>query len=169
MLNKKSLLYGLGSGLIAGAVLLQLMNIAKPAQLPSSQQGSVSVDEMNAQQLKQAASIYYQVYEKDQRLYTQAQVDTLVQQKLKEEKDKQPAAPAQPEQEPVKETYILITHGMTAGNVAELLQQSGVIADRKAFEDAMAAQRLNDKIVAGVHAFKGAQDVNQVLANLTNQ
>ncbi|MFH5183199.1 hypothetical protein ACHHV8_11520 [Paenibacillus sp. TAB 01] len=169
MLNKKSLLYGLGSGLIAGAVLLQLMNVAKPAPLPSSPPGSVSVDEMNAQQLKQAASIYYQVYEKDQKLYTQAQVDTLVQQKVKEERDKQPAAPAQPAQEPAKETYILITKGMTAGNVADLLLQSGVIADRQAFEDAMAAQGLNDKIVAGVHVFKGAQDVNQVLGNLTSQ
>lgn len=166
MLKNRSLLFGLGSGLIAGALLLQMMNIAVSPQ----QAESMELQEMDKQKLKEAASKYYQVNELDQKLYNQSQVDALVQQKLKEEKDKQtPAAQTQSVKEPAKETYIFISKGMTAGNVADLLVQGGVIADRKAFEDAMYKQQLNDKIVAGVHVFKGSQDITQVLTNLISQ
>ncbi|OXM84697.1 hypothetical protein [Paenibacillus rigui] len=168
MLNKKSLLYGLGCGLIAGALLLQLMNSSLTPRSSSVQDGP-KPEEMSRQQLKEAASAYYQVYEKDQKLYTQAQLDATLQQKLKEEKEKQPSPASPPAQTASKETYIFISKGLTAGNVADLLQQSGVISDRKMFEDAMAAKQLNDKIVAGVHVFKGTLDLNQVLINITSQ
>ncbi|MBE1446431.1 MULTISPECIES: hypothetical protein [unclassified Paenibacillus] len=166
MLKNRSLLFGLGLGLIAGALLLQVMNIAVSPQ----QANGLELQELDKQKLKEAASKYFQVNELDQKLYNQAQADALVQQKLKEEKEKQAAnAPAQAAKEPAKETYIFISKGLTAGNVADLLQQSGVISDRKAFEDAMYKQQLNDKIVAGVHVFKGPQDLTQVLTNLTSQ
>ncbi|GAA4871795.1 hypothetical protein GCM10023310_59270 [Paenibacillus vulneris] len=166
MLKNRSLLFGLGLGLIAGALLLQVMNIAVSPQ----QANGLELQELDKQKLKEAASKYFQVNELDQKLYNQAQADALVQQKLKEEKEKQAAnAPAQAAKESAKETYIFISKGLTAGNVADLLQQSGVISDRKAFEDAMYKQQLNDKIVAGVHVFKGTQDLTQVLTNLTSQ
>jgi len=166
MLKNRSLLFGLGLGLIAGALLLQVMNIAVSPQ----QANGLELQELDKQKLKEAASKYFQVNELDQKLYNQAQADALVQQKLKEEKEKQAAnAPAQAAKEPAKETYIFISKGLTAGNVADLLQQSGVISDRKAFEDAMYKQQLNDKIVAGVHVFKDPQDLTQVLTNLTSQ
>ncbi|WP_282941850.1 hypothetical protein [Paenibacillus sp. RC67] len=167
MLKNRSLLLGLGTGLIAGALLLQVMNVAVSSE---SQAKGIELQEMDKQKLKEAASKYYQVNELDQKLYNQAQTDALIQQKLKEEKYKQAAAaPAQTAKDSVKETYIFISKGLTAGNVADLLQQSGVIADRKAFEDAMYKQQLNDKIVAGVHVFKVPQDLTQVLTNLTSQ
>ncbi|WP_028550453.1 hypothetical protein [Paenibacillus sp. UNC451MF] len=167
MLKNRSLLLGLGTGLIAGALLLQVMNIAAS---PEQMAKGMELQEMDKQKLKEAAAKYYQVNELDQKLYNQTQADALVQQKLKEEQDKQAtAAPAQTSKETMKETYIFISKGLTAGNVADLLQQSGVIADRKTFEDAMYKQQLNDKIVAGVHVFKGPQDLTQVLTNLTSQ
>ncbi|MCR8630783.1 hypothetical protein [Paenibacillus radicis (ex Xue et al. 2023)] len=172
MPTNKSLLYGLGTGLIAGAILLQLMNIAaSPSKQTGATANPASPAGMDRQQLKDAASKYYQVFENDQKLYTQAQVDTLVQQKLKEEKDKQPAAAGTPPavKETVKETYILINGGQTAGVVADMLLKSGVITDRAAFEDIMAKQQLNDKIIAGIHVFKGALDLNQVVSIITSR
>ncbi|MCS7461866.1 hypothetical protein N0M98_17150 [Paenibacillus doosanensis] len=164
MFKNKSMLYGLGIGLIAGSALLQLMNFSAPA---AAVQGRQDADDMDPQQLKQAASVYYQVYEKDQKLYSQSQADALVQQKLKESSERQTAADGA--KQPEKEVYIYISKGMNAGDVAELLLQSGVIPERKPLEDEMWKQRLNDKIVAGLHVFKGPQELAQVLSNLTSQ
>jgi hypothetical protein len=168
MLNNKSLLYGLGIGLIIGAILLQLMTIANPAaaNLTSSSKTAIA-SELDRTQLKEAAAKYYQVFENDQKMYSQAQVDTIVQQKIKEETDKHAAAQQPPSA--AKETYVYISTGLNAGNVGELLFRSGVITDRKAFDDIMAQQQLNGKIVVGVHSFKIPSDLNTVITKITSQ
>jgi hypothetical protein len=171
MLTNKSLLYGLGIGLIIGVLLLQLMNITKaPAVKPDLIKGSTNASEMDKGQLKEAAMKYYQVFDNDQKMFNQTQVDTIVLQKVKEEKDKQPLAAQQPpEKEVVKETYVYVSSGLNAGNVGDLLVQSSVITDRKAFEDMMVQQQLNQKIVAGVHVFKGAVDLPTVVSVITTR
>ncbi|NHN28353.1 hypothetical protein [Paenibacillus agricola] len=171
MLTNKSLLYGLGIGLIIGALLLQLMNITKP---PSARadfiDGSSTINEMDPGQLKEVAMKYYQVFDKDQKLFNQAQVDASVQQKVKEEQDKHPVAvQQQPGQEVVKETYIYVSNGLNAGNVADLLVQSGVVTDRKGFEDLMAQQQLNYRIVAGVYMFKSPYELPVVVSTITTR
>lgn len=164
MLNNKSLLTGLGSGLILGAVLLQLMNAASSTAARGS-----SLQDMDPMELKELASVHFQVYEKDQKLYDQAQADALVRQKLQQEKEKQAAETQPAASEPDKEIYIYVASGLRAGNVADMLVRSGVITDRKAFEDEMRAQRLNDKIVTGVHVFKIPVELSEVIANLTTR
>lgn len=167
MLKNKSFLFGAGAGLIAGALLLQLMSITVPT---GSASAGTEPKAMDKQQLKEAAAGYFHVYEKDEKVYNQAQADALIQQKLKEEKEKLAGQQAQPAKETVREsTYVYISKGLTAGNVADLLLQSGVISDRKAFDDAMLKQQLNDKIVAGIHTFRGPQELSQVLTNITSQ
>jgi hypothetical protein len=170
MLNNKSLLYGLGIGLITGALLLQLMMISNPSASKSLNPSvvPVSVSEMDRVQLKEAAAKYYQVFDVDQKMVSQTQVDSMVQQKVKEEKDKQ-ATQQPPGKEAVKETYVYISSGLNAGNVGDLLFRSGVITDRKAFEDMMAQQQLNEKIVAGVHVFKGLVELASVVSNITSR
>lgn len=162
MINNRPLLVGVGVGLIAGVLLLQLMSVTAPSG------AAAGPKEMDRQQLKDAASQYFNVYEKDQKLYNQSQVDALLQQKLKEGENTPDLA--QPSSETVvAATYIYISKGLTAGNVADLLVTSGVISDRKAFVEAMQKQQLNDKIVAGVHTFRGPQELSQVLTNITSQ
>ncbi|TVY10630.1 hypothetical protein [Paenibacillus cremeus] len=172
MMNKKSLLYGLGSGLIIGAVLLQLMNSVVPPTgkaAPKSAVPSPTIEDLDQKQVKEIAGKYFQVYDKADKVYSQQQVDALVQQKVKEEKDKNAAqAPAQAPTQP-PETYIYVSRGLTATNVADLLEQSSVITDRKAFVDEMNKKQLNDKIVTGVHHFKGPQELQQVVTNITTQ
>ncbi|CAG7623797.1 endolytic transglycosylase MltG [Paenibacillus allorhizosphaerae] len=167
MRNNKSLLYGLGTGLIIGAILLQLMNAASSAghTMPVSAVPNATAMDLDQKQIKEAASKYFQVFDKAEKLYTQPQLDSFVQQKLKEEKDKRDA---QPSASP-KETYIYISKGLVSYQVADVLYQSGVIADRKAFEDEMNKKQLNDKIVSGIHAFKGPQELQQVIAKITAQ
>lgn len=167
MFNNKPLLYGMGSGLIVGAILLQLMNaVMAPAAADPAASGLTvpKLEEMDSQELKKAASAYFNVYEKSEVLYTQKQADELVQQRLKEEAGKQPA-PAPP----AKETSIYISKGQTATQVAEMLQLSGVVTNRQAFEEAMNRQRLTDKIVSGTHIFVGQPELAQVISQITTQ
>jgi cell division protein YceG involved in septum cleavage len=171
VLTNKSLLYGLGIGLIIGALLLQLMNITKPSIVkPDLSKGSAAISEMDRAQLKEAATKYYQVFDNDQKLFNQAQIDAIVAQKVKEEKDKQPVAPQQQsDQDAVKETYIYVSNGLNAGNVADLLVQSGVVTDRKAFEDLMSQQQLNQRIVSGVYMFKSPFELSRVVSTITTR
>jgi hypothetical protein len=163
MRNHRSLMSGLGLGLIIGAMLLQMMNaIASPApKTPSPTE-----QEMTPQELKSSASKYYQVFEKDEKVFTQPQVDGLVQQRLAEELAKAPAAAAPTA---TRETYVYVSKGMVAMQVADMLYQSGIITDRKAFEDQMNTQQLTGKIVPGIHVFKGPapMELGQVIANIT--
>ncbi|SFL45724.1 hypothetical protein SAMN03159341_106155 [Paenibacillus sp. 1_12] len=170
MLTNKSMLYGLGIGLIIGASLLQLMNAARPAAVKSDLLKSTAISELDHDQLKESASKYFQVFEIDQKMISQSQADALVQQKVKEEKDKQPVVqPPAPVNQVVKETYIYVSPGLNAGNVGDLLVTSGVISDRKAFEDMMYQQQLNEKIVSGVHVFKGPVELARVVSNITTR
>lgn len=170
MLKNKSLLYGLGTGMILGAILLQLMNAVVPSGSAASKQPATgqAPEEMDRVRLKEVASTYFNVYDKSQKLYDQPQVDAMIAQKLKEEKDKQAATQPQ-SAAPDKETYIYVSKGMTAAQVADLLQQSGVITDRTAFVDTMKQKQLNDKIISGLHVFKGPLELTEVIANLTTQ
>ncbi|ALS21664.1 MULTISPECIES: hypothetical protein [Paenibacillus] len=164
MANNKSMLTGLGAGMILGAVLLQLMNASS-----STAVSGPDLEEMNPAQLKEAASVYFQVYDKDQKLYDQTQLDALVLQKLQQEKEKLAAEQQSAASAPVKETYIYISGGLTAGHVADMLLASGIITDRKAFADEMRRKRLNDKIVTGIHVFKSPMELSEVITKLTTR
>ncbi|MCZ8512341.1 hypothetical protein O9H85_07835 [Paenibacillus filicis] len=162
MFNNKPLLYGLGSGLIAGAILLQLMNVAA-APGGKSAVPAPTLEDMDSNQIRQVASKYFVVNDKNAQIYNQKQVDDLIQQRLKEEAAKQQGSSV------IRETYIYISEGQTSFQVADMLLQSGVVTDKKAFEDEMNKRKMNGKIVAGTHVFKGPADLDGVIANITSK
>ena len=84
MFKNRVLVSGIGIGIIVGAFLLQVMLVRPSA--PS--QSGISLEEMDPQKLKEEASKYYQVFEKNVKMYTQAELDAAIQKKLKEETDK---------------------------------------------------------------------------------
>ncbi|TBL77757.1 hypothetical protein [Paenibacillus thalictri] len=169
MFKNKTLLYGLGIGLIIGSLLVQLMNQARgsaPAPIQTStppQASAKPADKPDAKQVKELASQYYQVFPKEEKLYTQAQADALVQQKVEEAK-KQAGAAAAPS---AKKTYIFVPAGANSTQVADMLYQSSLLADRKAFEDAMKKDQLSSRIIAGLHVFEGQPNLDEVIVNLT--
>lgn len=163
MLKNKTLLYGFGAGLAIGAILVQLMNQAvQPLPKSSVVTESPNLEQMDAAKVKEVASKYYQLFPKEEKVLTQAQADALVQQKLAEEKQNL----AKNTDAPVKKTYIYVASGQTSTQVAEMLYQSGLITDRKAFEDAMKQQQLTSKIMSGVHVFEGQPEMTQIISNL---
>lgn len=166
MSNKKSLLYGLGSGMIAGAVLLQLMSFAPSANQELAKAVQQPAPEaLSKEQIKAEASKYFNLFEKDVKVYLQPQVDALVQQSVYEAIEKEKAKPV----EPIREVYININNGLALWQVSDMLLQSGMITDKKSFEDEMIKRRLTGSIIAGIHVFKGPQTLEQIITALTTK
>ncbi|OAS21705.1 hypothetical protein [Paenibacillus oryzisoli] len=168
MFKNRALITGIGAGIIVGALLLQVMLIR-----PSSPSNSgISLEEMDPQKLKDEASKYYLVLEKNVKMYTQAELDAAIQKRLKEESDK--LAAAQPQDQPksspppvaLSKIVIYVQPNLDATAVAELLYRASVISDRKAFVTELNKQGGNYKIQVGYHEFEGNLDMATIVTNL---
>jgi hypothetical protein len=160
LFKNRAMMSGIGIGLIAGAILLQVMLAAKGAgTAPSALAGKTPPDEMDPKQLKEAAAKYYQVFEKNEKVYTQAEVDKKVQEALNAQRNQ--AAAAAPAAE--KKVAVYISPGLIASQVAELLYRSGVVTDRNAFEKLLNEQQITSKIQVGYHVFEGTPEPQQVI------
>lgn len=167
MFKSRSFVYGIGTGIIVGALLLQIMSVRSSA--PG--QTGIAPDEMDPQKLKDEASKYYQVFDKNTKVYTQTELDASVQKKVKEETDKLVAAkpPEQPKAntpEGTSKIIIYVQPNLDATAVSELLVKSGIITDRIAFVTELEKQGGNTKIQIGFHVFEGVTDIQKVVANL---
>lgn len=161
---------GLGTGLIVGALLLQLMiNVqgtgVKQPDISAPQTGisPSPAGELTAELIKaRAPSLNLQVYDKGVVLYTQEQLDKNVTTAVEAAKKEAATAPAG-----AKQVSVYITVGMTADNVADYLFRSGIIADRAVFQQQLAQNQLNDKIRTGLYTFTVGQPVEQIITALT--
>jgi hypothetical protein len=163
MFKNRTLMIGMGIGLIVGSILLQIMLVARNAGAQSATPAPGSAakpDEMNQQQIKELASRYFLVFDKNSKMYTQAEVDAKVQDALKAQ------PPATSQQGGGKKIAVYVSSGLVATQVAELLYRSGVIADRNAFENLLSDQQMTDKIQVGYHLFEGTPDPQSVIATL---
>ncbi|KIL39220.1 hypothetical protein SD70_21340 [Gordoniibacillus kamchatkensis] len=159
MFKNRAMLSGVGIGLIAGAILLQVMLVAKGTGAAPMPAGKAAPEDMDPKQLKEVAQKYYQVYDKNEKLFTQADVDKKVQDALKAQPNPNAGAAG-------KKVAVYVSPGLIATQVAELLYRSGVVADRNAFEKMLNEQRLTDKIQVGYHVFEGTPDPQQVVQTL---
>jgi hypothetical protein len=166
VLRNKSFAVGLGTGLIAGAILLQVMisvsqaeyKQVMPAEDPAMAEHQMATEEMKNKMIE----LGYQVYEADIILYTQEQVDALVE----EAKSgmKKPQAANEADLAPIKLT---IQPGSSSSDVAELLYRSGLIADKKQFENELAGRRLASKIQAGSYEFAQKPQLDELIQKIT--
>lgn len=167
MFKNRTYISGLGLGLIIGAILLQLMLQAKEAgsqPVVPTPSGTAAPDEMDPKQLKEAASKYYQLFEKNVKVYTQAEVDAKVQEALKGQPQ---AGSGSDKTAPGKSITVYVSKGLVASQVSELLFRSGVIVDRNAFEKLLDEQQITSKIQVGAHVFEPSMDPQQVMKLLT--
>lgn len=164
-MSKKLYWTGLGSGMIAGALLLQLtLTVSDHADLPAAEPQDHQV-----------------------KLYTEAEMEEVLATRLKEAMDKlEPATPTQepaaeqpgestPEPEPAepqiqieKQTVLYVAYRMSAEDVADMLHKSGLIADPVAFLAEMKNRKLTGKIRTGVHLFEGEPTEDEIFENLTS-
>ena len=163
MISRKSFLYGLGTGLIAGSVLLQLASI-----------GESSSGAMSEAQLEAAAAASGYVL-KDARVawYTEAEVQERVaeaEKRLRAELETaQPSAPAEPA-EPGKPAMVYgftIDAGTELKDVAKLVYELGLVEDYNGFLIEMEKRGLAGKIQAKHYRFDRVPTTDELIEALT--
>lgn len=188
MIKDKRFLTGLGSGLIIGAILLQLMNVASSgAQRMTASQSddTVTEGEYTAEQLVEIADkLGYAVYEKSEKWYSQEKVDELV--RTAEEKGKEaarieqsrgtelPAKDELPAQESSTEVTsvsyrLTIESGMSSEKVAEALVSAKLIDETDAFLNELNRRKLTDKLQIGPFEFDHKPTLTELINMITNQ
>lgn len=168
---------GLGLGLIIGAILLELMNVAisgveQDAVLTNS---ILDSKEYTLGELKAIAdSLDYNIIEKSVVFYTQNELDEAI----IEAKTKQPAVDEPVEEESKVETVediettttyqITIQSGMGTKAVSKLLLSSGLIDDADSFEEELSRRGLNNKIQVGPFEFTTKPSLTALINKITS-
>ncbi|MEX1031024.1 MAG: hypothetical protein WDZ91_13410 [Paenibacillaceae bacterium] len=197
MLKDTRLLIGLGIGLIIGALLLELMNVAitgvSQDALSNEINNGTLTEKYTLEQLKDIAdSLDYNIIEKSVVYYTQGEMDEAI---VKAKKSaiaepvtdpKQPIVTEPVVKEPVvKEpevvgtaekvvngnttTYrIRIETGMVTANVTELLLTVGLISDVDSFKKELNRRKLNESIQVGMFEFTTKPSLTELINKITS-
>ncbi|MNC31035.1 hypothetical protein D3C75_793390 [compost metagenome] len=166
MRKNKPFQYGLGTGMIVGALLLQMMISAKGAGTAPLQEAGTPTPapQLTVQQVREKAdSLNLQVFDKGIKLYKQNELDDTVAKAVAAAR----AEEAAKVQAPAKEITVFITEGMSATMVSDYLFRSGVISDKQAFDEALRANQLNTKIRSGLYSFGMNHNIQDVVTRLT--
>ncbi|WNQ13760.1 hypothetical protein MJA45_12305 [Paenibacillus aurantius] len=155
MLKNRSLLKGLGIGLMVGAFLVQLMN------------GAAAIESRTALNNPEPS---YDV----ETLKTKAAEKGLVVESRKDwealnaaaKKAEQTPAPTTAPAPSAPERTIFLYKDMSFSQVEEYLFVSGVIQDRLAFQQKIAAGKLENRIQAGLYTFKVNSSIEEVIAKI---
>lgn len=169
MIRNKAFLTGLGAGMMAGAVLLQLMvAVNKLESKPFAQEAKpLSLD-----QLKEQADKYnHKLVPKDQSFYTSQEIEDIKKKAAEEERNKtagqNSSAPVEPPKEKVTRTVWIPEH-MDATSVANMLVQAHVIAEPTKLIAALKQMQLSGKIRSGIYTFEDSPDETELVKRLTS-
>ncbi|CAM2891623.1 endolytic transglycosylase MltG [Paenibacillus sediminis] len=198
MIKNRSFVVGLGSGLIIGAVLLQLMLIGQGQVRVDTNQGE---ELMTKEQLEeQAAKLNLKVVSPDDEGRANAK-DTQTakgnEQTKQVEEPNKPASPDSPkssqpvnnsaEQQspkspeaatkpvapapPKKENNVSYTikSGSTLQDLASGLATAGVIKDKEAFLKQATSRKINSKIRAGSYSFVAGEKYSSIIQKVTTK
>lgn len=173
-MQKSSFYMGLGIGLIFGAILLQLMNLAGEmddlAALPgtpeeqSAQDGPAGITE--EQWLELAGVFGYQPVKKHERLYTEEELNESLRKAREEERM---AARAEWEQKAEETAHygFYIQWRMDAEKVGELLQAMGLADSAEQFANYMKEKGLSGRIRTGAYHFEGKPTMEEIAERIT--
>lgn len=144
MFKNKTLMTGIGIGLVIGALLLQLMN-SFTSQAPVNTEGSG-------------------------KKYTQEQLDAAVTEaKAAISPPASASEPSSPTPSPAtKKISVYVENGMASEEIADLIVKSGVFLDRKELIKQFDANQVNTKLKSGFHVFEitDKTNVQEIITNL---
>lgn len=164
-MRRKTFLYGLGSGLIAGALLVQLGNIGEMAKRPLDQ---LPIQEMTREQFRSMAEKYgYGLYDANTSVLTQEEAEHLVQEAA-EKARAEALEEAEGDRSSNTTVYAFtIAPGSTLQQVALLLEAIGFVQDADSFMNNMKAQGLSSRIRAGAYRFDEVPAFDELAEKLT--
>ncbi|MDF2657331.1 MAG: hypothetical protein K0Q94_122 [Paenibacillus sp.] len=164
MFKNKGFVYGLGIGLIAGAVMLQLMfKVDEMENRTIRQGGPAAVDQLQAE----ADKLNYKVVPKDQKTYSDKDIEAIRQKTSEEERSKLAAQPVPQQVPPKTVSSVYITEQMNAYHVADMLLKANLIADSNGFVTTLRDKKLTTRIRAGSYSFEGGASVDDIISRIT--
>lgn len=175
MIRNRNFMIGLGIGLIAGALLLQLMLIG---------QGSSSKLRTKEDVERAAALLNLKVVEQDAVLLTEEEWRAQNEQNSDPEQGEDtssiqspespsspvsPTSPTVPDSKSEEDSYIeyKISQGTTLSGVAEGLLQAGIISDKASFLQQANAKEINYTVRAGTYQFETGEDYASIIKKLS--
>ncbi|MFB5266599.1 peptidase [Paenibacillus enshidis] len=197
MIKNRTFMLGMGTGLILGALLLQLAMIGQ-----GKSNGSAAPRELTREQVEaEAQRLGLQVNDSDESLMTEEEW----RQKVIDEGSQTPEAPTAPKstaavsepkapqrpqtdnpetaapqtgtgmaqapEQPAAPQAPPIRYRITPGssllNVAEGLQKAGVIEDADAFQKAANEHKINTKIRSGTYSFREGETFSSIITKIT--
>ncbi|WP_010269486.1 hypothetical protein [Paenibacillus senegalensis] len=175
---------GLGSGIIAGALLLQLMTAANSLR----QQENTAPDLLSEIQSwneetwrAYAEQAGYTLQPSDTVSYSQSELDAEIEAAIKAYKEEMAAQTESGESDPSTENQpdpareaaepaivqVGIRSGVLASEVADLLFELDIIADRDLFEQRMKDRRLTPNIRTGTYDIAQGEDIDTIIDLIT--
>jgi hypothetical protein len=152
MASRKTYLYGLGTGLIAGAIILQLAGIGDSAE-QTPQPDPASVENITDEQLRLAAKAHgYVLMDADSEWVSKEEMASKVaeaEERLRAEAGTSEGAPSSS----TKVYAFTIATGSDMTTIANLLYELGLISDYNGFLQEMEERGLAGKIQAKHYRF----------------
>lgn len=165
MLRDRRSLFGLGAGIIIGAILLQLTYAVFPKEDGQAE------EEPTAEQLQILADgLGYAVYPKSEKRYTEPEVEERIAKALRDEESKRQAAEVWSGETSTgyEVSLVVIEPGMNPQEVAEALVLAGLIEDGGAFVEELRKRRLAGRIQIGSFTFVGKPEMSEIIKTITS-
>lgn len=161
MFKNRLFLFGLGIGLMAGAVLLQLMfKVDRLESDPLQQAQPPTVEQLQTQ----ADKLNFKLVPKESTIYSDKDIAAIKQKAAEEERSKL-AGQAAP---PAKTVHtVFITEQMNAYQVADMFVNAGLLPDASGLVSGLKEKKLTTRIRAGSYSFEGPVTVDDVIAKIT--
>lgn len=172
MFKNRLFLYGLGTGLVVGAILLQLMfKVDELENRPLDQTAATTVEQLQTL----ADPLHYKVVPKEQQSYAEADIEAIKQKAAEDERSRLakqtppqvPATAETPPAAPVRTVYI--SERMDASQVAELFEKANILPAGSGLIAGLRDKNLTTRIRPGVYSFQGTVTVDDVIAQITIQ
>jgi len=165
VLKNRTFVTGLGIGLIAGAVLLQLLETANGIKnRPLA--GELTLDELKEAVEKQN----YKLVPQDERTYTEQEIERLKQKAAEEERQRLAAennSVSAPQGKVIRTVYI--PDRTNAADVANILAKANIIAEPDSLINRMKELQLITKIRYGVYTFETIPELDELIRLLTDE
>lgn len=155
MLRNRTFLFGLASGLIITALVLQIIYEADKVSSgePPIVQSPPGIEELR----ELAGRLGYELVEQDQPLFTSEEVETKIQDALAK----------QPKQRADEKYAFTIGAGTDVSTIAYMLVEMGLIDDWRAFVDEINNRKLADSVQARYYIFSKKPDLKMLITELT--
>jgi len=179
VINKRNFFLGLGSGLILGSVLLQLMLAANPEQSKNTanDQSSYTVEQLEAA----AEKLNMQLVPADSTAYTEDQLKDLLKKKEAEWRASLPPAQevskattnvtttsTQEKKEAPKKAFKIVA-GMSLVKVSDKLEDLGIVDSSAKFVAYGKKHGINSKIRTGTYELSADQTFAEIAKTITTR